>query len=73
MPTVTLTLNDAQAQRVTVAFGRYWNLKNDDETPRSATDAEVKEFLIRQLKSVVLRVEAGQAEARISVLPLGVA
>ena len=61
MPSLTVTLTTAQAQRVATAFGRYWNLGRD------ATAAEVKEYLIRQLKGVVAQQERGAQEAAIIV------
>ena len=66
MPDFTLTLTAPQAQRVAVAFGRYWQLKDAQGAPRNATAAEVKVFLVRQLRGVVREQERGVAEAALS-------
>lgn len=65
MPTISLTVTAEQGQRVLGAFGRYWNLA------RPATVIEVREFLIRQLKAVVLQQERGLEEAKIQMADLG--
>ena len=66
MPDFTLSLTAQQAQRVSKAFGRYWNLKDASGNPRDATAAEVKTYLVRQLKGVVTNAERAEAEAAIS-------
>ena len=62
MPDITLTLTVAQAQRVAVAFGKYWNLLDGGGLPREATLLEVKTYLIRQLRAVVVQQERRAAE-----------
>ena len=66
MPDFTLSLTATQAQRVAVAFGRYWQLKDAQGQARDATAAEVKTYLIRQFKGVVTNAERAEAEAAIS-------
>lgn len=61
MPSFELTVSSAQATRIAAAFGRYWTLG------RPATSAEVKEYLVRQLRGVVRQQERGQAEAALAV------
>lgn len=63
MPTMSLTIDAAAAQRVAAAFGRYWHLTNPDGTPRDATVAEVRTFLVRQLRGVVRAQETAAAHA----------
>lgn len=63
MPSITITLDSTNAARVASAFGRYWNLRNQDGTPRDATLPEIKEFVVRQLRGVVRRQEAAEDEA----------
>ena len=70
MPDITLTLTATQAARVTDAFGRYWNLSDANGVARSATAAEVKAFLVRQLKAMVLQQEQRKAESTIVVADL---
>ena len=66
MPDFTLTLTAAQAQRVAVAFGRYGKFTDAQGAPRNATAAEIKEYLVRQLKGVVRQQERGVAEAALA-------
>ena len=61
MPDFTVTLTAAQAQRVATAFGRYWNLG------RPATAAEVKQYLIRQMRGIVITQERATQESVITV------
>lgn len=63
MPDFTLSLTTAEANRAAKAFGRYWGLKDADGRPRDATAAEVKEYLVRQLRGVVRQQERAKAEA----------
>ena len=57
MPTLTITTNASQAQRIIVAFGRLKNRQNPDNTPRDATASEVKADVIEFLRSTVLNYE----------------
>jgi len=66
MPSFTLTVDAAIAARIAAAFGRYWNLKAASGAPRDATAAEVKSYLVRQLKAVVIQQERAVAEAALS-------
>ena len=66
MPSFTLTVDAAIAARIAAAFGRYWNLKDANGAPRDATAAEVKTYLVRQLKAVVIQQERAVAEAALS-------
>lgn len=72
MPTISITVDAATATRVQHAFGRYWNKTNEDGSPRDATNAEVKEYLVRQLKGVVRQQEQREAEAAL-ILPAEIA
>ena len=66
MPSFTLTVDVTQAQRIATAFGRYWQLKDAQGAPRDATAAEIKTFLVRQLKGVVVQQERNAAQAAIA-------
>ncbi len=57
MPTLTITTNGAQAQRIATAFGRLKNLREPDKTPRDATAAEVKADVIDFIRSIVINHE----------------
>lgn len=66
MPTTTITYSVAEGQRMAVAFGKYWQLKDANGNPRNATEPEIKAYLIRQAKGVVLNVERATAEAAVT-------
>lgn len=66
MPTTTITYTNAEGQRMAVAFGKYWHLKDANGNPRNATEPEIKAYLIRQAKGVVISVERGTAEANVT-------
>ncbi len=58
MPTLTINTTGAQAQRVSVAYGRLLNLRTPDKSAeRDATAAEVKAEIINQIRGVVLSHE----------------
>jgi hypothetical protein len=57
MPTMTITTNNAQAQRIATAFGRLKNRRNPDKSPRDATAAEVKSDTVDFLRSTVVNYE----------------
>ena len=63
MPDLTITLSPAQAARVAAAFGHYLRLGRD------ATVAEVKQFLILELRGVVHNRERADQEALVVVVP----
>jgi len=67
MPDITISTTAAQTIRIAAAFGQYWRLTNPDGTPRDATAAEVKEYLVRQLKGVVRNYERALGEAAVTV------
>ena len=55
MPTLTINTTSAQAQRVSVAYGRLLNLRTPDKSAeRDATAAEIKAAVIDQIRSIVL-------------------
>ena len=66
MPAITLTLDATQIDRVVEAFGSYWNLRDTQGQPRNATPAEVKAYLVRQVKAVVIQQERRKAENAIA-------
>lgn len=70
MPSITITMDAAQVQRVLVAFGRFWGKQNPDGTPRPATAAEVKAHLVGLLRTVVLGQESVMREDQVSVSDL---
>ncbi len=57
MPTLSITTNASQAQRIATAFGRLKNRRETDRTPRDATGAEVKAEVIDFIKQVVISYE----------------
>lgn len=63
MPTISLTIDTANAQRIATAFGRYWNLVDANGNPRDATLAEIKTFLTRQVMGVVRNQDHATAAA----------
>jgi hypothetical protein len=70
MPTLTITTNATQAQRIATAFGRLKNRKEPDRTKRDATAAEVKADVIDFIRQVVINFEQGEAmEAAASGVP----
>ena len=67
MPDIILTLTVPQAQRVATAFGQYWGLVDSLGAPRDATPMEVKAYLIRQLRGVVVTQERRAGENALPV------
>lgn len=65
MPTTTLTYTAAQGQRMAAAFGKYLGLG------RNATEAEIKAWLIRQVRTIVLSQERAAAEAQVTLADFG--
>lgn len=55
MPTISITTDAANAQRLATAFGKYWALGRD------ATQAEIRAYLVRQLVAVVRNAERRDA------------
>lgn len=72
MPDITITVTAAQADRIGSAFGRAYTLHNPDGILRSATAAEVREFLIAYLKSIVIAEETKVQKEAIIVPDLNV-
>lgn len=66
MPSITLTLDTANAQRVVKAVGKIVAFPNP---PRDATVAEVKEFLMNYMKQLVVNSEKNDALAALNVVP----
>ena len=60
MAQITIEVTAQQANRAQAALGAYLNLG------RNATGAEVKEWLIRQMRTVVYNHERRLAEAAIT-------
>ena len=59
MATLTITTTADQAQRIATAFGAELNLETIDNppSPRDATEAEVKAYVVRFIKDIVLNQE----------------
>ena len=53
MATLTINTTAQQDQRIIAAFGTFLSTKDQDGNPRNATAAEVKDWLIGQLRGVV--------------------
>ena len=66
MPTITIDVTAPQANRISSAFGKAWNLKDNDGNPRDATLAELRKFLIDQLAGVVYGMERKEAMEAVS-------
>ena len=76
MPNMTFTYSSAYGQRVAAALGKAWNLKDAQEPPqpRSATEAEVKTFVIQRVQQLVVDMEGAeltQAAIAAVVVPEG--
>ena len=67
MPTLTVDLTAPQAQRLSVAFGKFYNFKDANESPRPATIGEIEFFLRSELRKIVQIQERQDAEAAIVV------
>lgn len=61
MPTLTITTTAPQAQRISTAFGRRLNLRDQNGDPRSATAAEIKAQVIGFIRASVLDYERDEA------------
>lgn len=61
MPTITLTVDAANAQRIITALGRYRALTDAGGARRDATLAEVKQELATYLRTIVRDTELQQA------------
>lgn len=69
MPSTTITYTAQEGQRFAAAVGRDLRLTNGGGAPRSATEAEAKEWLIAQMKKFTLDNERAEAEKAISLSP----
>lgn len=73
MPTITIDLTPSQAQRLSIAFGKYFNLKEASTdpratpVPRAATIGDVEFFLRSELRKIVQIQERQDAEAAVVV------
>lgn len=59
MPSMTFNYSNNYGQRVAAALGKAWNLV-DEQTPpqpRSATESEVKTFVIQRVQQLVVDIE----------------
>ncbi len=64
MPTLTLgTISPENYQRLAVALGKAWNLKDADEKPRPATAAELKLYGIQHYKRLIHDIEGRDLQA----------
>lgn len=63
MPTISLTIDASNAQRIAAAFGQYWHLTDANGDPRDATLAEIKTYLTRQVMGVVRNQDRAAAAA----------
>ena len=65
MPTLTLNYSAQYGQRVAAALGKAHNLVDtqDPPQPRSATAAEVKEFIIKRVYQLVVDIEGRDLQA----------
>lgn len=70
MPSITITTTAPQAQRIAAALGGRYTLKDQSGAVRSATDAEVKAWVIDQLRNLTLDWEREQAVKAITISPL---
>ncbi len=62
MPTLTINTTAAQAQRVSIAYGRLLNLRTPDKSAeRNANAAEIKAAVIDQIRHTVIGYEQGVA------------
>lgn len=67
MAQIIIDLPPNQALRVAVAFGRYFGLADENGAPRNATSDEIKQFIVRQIRGVVIQQERRVEEAKIII------
>jgi hypothetical protein len=72
MATLTVTVPDPQVPRVQTAIGRELQLFDAGLNRRDATAEEVRQYLVDQLKAVVVKQEQiiAVADARGTVTPI---
>lgn len=71
MPSITLTVTAAQAQRIATAFGRAYNLRDASNAPRDATGPEIHDYIVGYVRNIVADTESAAARAAIQVPDLG--
>ena len=71
MPQITIDVTAQQAARLTAAFGKQFNLRDENGDMRDATQAEIKKHLVDNLKSIVHTQEHKDAEQAIVVPEFG--
>lgn len=70
MATTTINTTAAMDARIVAAVGNARGLKAaDGVTPRNATAAEVKAWLVEHMQTLVRGYERTQAESAVSVAP----
>lgn len=62
MPTLTLTMTAANANRASAALGKSLGLKDENGQLRSATTAEAEEYLRKVLIDLTRSVELQEAQ-----------
>lgn len=62
MASFTITTTSAEDARIVVAMGKYLNLVDVNGTPRDATGAEVKQYIVDHLKAIVRSIEVAAGE-----------
>jgi len=69
MPSLTITVNAAQAARVVSAFGKQLNTQTEDDppVPRDATVEEVRQQIMQFIKGVVYAQERQAAINAVTV------
>ena len=70
MPKLIINTTAAQAQRISIAYGRLLNLRTPDKSAeRNANAAEIKAAIIDQIRQTVIGYEQGvAAEAAIEAV-----
>lgn len=63
MPTVTIDTTAPQAAEVADCLGEYLNLRNAQGALRNATPAEVRAFLVQDLRSMVRVIKKRRRDA----------
>ena len=66
MPTFSFDLTAQQANRLSVAFGKFFSLKDQNDAPRNATAADVETYVKNEVKKIVLLQERADAEAALA-------
>lgn len=68
MAAITITTDNAQAQRLATALGRKLDYRNEATgAPRDATGAEIKAYVVDMLRAVVHEYEAEQLRIQSSL------